>query len=407
MYTSIANVVQQFYSISYLIVTFTTIVFAIVFVLLSYFALQSVRKYGLRNAYVIASFCSALGAAIKCFGPRKDDFYIIILGQLIVAIGKCFVSTTTPILAGVWFKSDESATVIGVDVGCQMLTTMVTFWLPSMILKHDEEQISTSLKVMSMIVAFSTSICFILIVIFMQEKPKLPPTILQKRKIEQIEKLPLKALLKNRDYILFSLSVIVTYTFDSTLSVLLNQILMSTFQNGELIETIVGTLLMGLGFVGSICIPVILDKFKKFKLTTYLIFSLAVVLFSFIHACIWLRKEFLLYVSVALFGFFFYCRYAVLVDIIAEVTYPYPQNTVFGILAFTVSVLVSMFIPALSWLIHYFGTNSAFFVLNLLLLSSFILIINAKWNLKRKDEENPILIAEIYDIQNEEIVNHT
>ncbi|RWS02608.1 feline leukemia virus subgroup C receptor-related protein 2-like protein [Dinothrombium tinctorium] len=353
MYTSIASVIHDFYSISYVIVMFTSTIFTITFVFLCYLTLRSMTKYGLRHAYVIASFFSALGASVKCLGPSQHNFLIIMSGQFIVAIGKCFIATSTPMLVANWFKSDESATVIGIEVGTLMLAGMVTFWLPSLLFKESDVRIADHLKLINMIVVFLTTTCFVLMVCSIEEKPKLPPTLSQKRKVEQTEKLPLKALLKNRDYVLFSMSLILSLTFDTTLGTLLNQIIYSTFQRASLVETIIGTLLMGFGFVGSICIPIILDKFKKFKLITYIIFSLAVTLFSLIHTCIWLKQEVLLYVVFAFFGFFFYGRYGVLVDIVTEVTYPYPQNIVFGIQSFIKCILTAFSVPALSSLIKF------------------------------------------------------
>ncbi|RWS22706.1 putative MFS-type transporter C09D4.1-like protein, partial [Leptotrombidium deliense] len=349
----------------------------------------AVQIQGIRFGLVLSTFMGAIGASIKCFATTKSGFYIVLLGQVFVAIQQCFSVTITPVLAAQWFRNDETATVVGANNAVQLTANMICFLLPKLAFKDKSDSaVSNKLKEITIVETVIASLLFIAAVSSFKSKPKNPPSVSQQKKEFTSETVSAKLLLKNRDYLLLAGSISFSAAFDYTFSAVLNQIVYGEFlRHKGRIEAFVGSLVMIFGFVGSILVPYILDKTKRFKLVAFVSFSLSIVFFGCIQVSLFLKNLYALYASAALFGLSFYGRYGILTDLIVEVTYPIPPTTSFGIASFSVAVLSAGSIPLMSQLVLFIGVDQALFLLTAILITTVALLFFCKWDLRRQSAE--------------------
>ncbi|RWS02520.1 hypothetical protein B4U79_16610 [Dinothrombium tinctorium] len=387
-YTMIAKDVSDFYRVSYMMVTFTSTGGNIAYVAFFFAGVHCLQKYGIRFCLIVGSAVSALGACFKCFSVQKDAFNILIFGQILPAIGQTLTAPLPPLLAAVWFKNNEAATVIGVNYAfCTFGNVCSTLLNLLFHAGQPESEVKASFQFIAILTAVLCTLCFILVIIFVENKPPNPPSHSQMKRKEIGENTSLKILFKNKNYLLLAGTFVINLTVSMSISILFNQIVFTAFPTGHNIITFASLLLTLSSLFGGLIIPYLLDRTKKFKLISITSFAASLFFLTLMLHSSALKSVAYFEISTFLFGMFLVGFSTISLDIVVDITYPFPEGTSIGFMYFF-SNIPTIFIATLgSALMENFNASYAFAVMGGLLFIGTILLFCVRWEMKRNQIE--------------------
>nr|XP_023024268.1 uncharacterized MFS-type transporter C09D4.1-like [Leptinotarsa decemlineata] len=166
-YSIITNVVMKYYDVSASTVDWTSMSFAIMWPILVFPASYIIDKMGLRVAVLIGILSTALGSGVKVFSVGENSFYVVILGQLIVAASQIFLLNLPSKLSVVWFKPEEISTVCSLGILGLTSGTAISYFVPPIMVRDSDnmDEVADDFRVMNWGV-FLLSIPLVLIVFF-------------------------------------------------------------------------------------------------------------------------------------------------------------------------------------------------------------------------------------------------
>lgn len=71
---------------------------------------------GLRKSLIVGIIGTSIGSWIKLMGIFPDKFWIVLLGQGIIAMMQTFVLPISPELAATWFGANEVSTACSIGL---------------------------------------------------------------------------------------------------------------------------------------------------------------------------------------------------------------------------------------------------------------------------------------------------
>ena len=112
-FAAISPIIKRCYGVSDLAVTFLVLPAVILFVPLIFPANYLYDNYGMRVPIILASLLNIAGAWVRQF--VNYNFYILMAGQVVMAIGQPLILSAPAKVAAMWFGDNERAiaTMIG------------------------------------------------------------------------------------------------------------------------------------------------------------------------------------------------------------------------------------------------------------------------------------------------------
>lgn len=391
-YSIITNVVARYYGVSSSTVDWTSMSFMALYLFVLPVSLMS-DKWGLRWSSIISSGISCLGAWIKTFSIQSDRFYIVLIGQSIVAITQTVVLPMPGRLAAQWFPSSEVSTATSLCIFGNQLGIALSFLLTPIIVKNHEnlDDVGSDLSNLCWVVAIVTTVGFVLTLTLFQNEPKLPPSetralqTINRAKKEENLVAPIKSLCKNKSYLILCNSYGLNVGVLNAVATLLNQIFLVHFENGEEDAGRIGLAMIITGMAGSVTFGIILDKTHKFKETAVAVYFLTFcgqILFA-LFTCLGIK--WMVYVSSIFLGFFMSGYLALGYDLCIEYTYPESENISTGILNIANNVYGVILVMIFGLLLKDYGDIPVHIGLCLALLLGFIMTVLTKDEQRRQD----------------------
>ncbi|RLU24566.1 hypothetical protein DMN91_002655 [Ooceraea biroi] len=394
-YSIITNIVTRYYGVSSLMVDWTAMSFMVFYSLFVLPATYAIDKCGLRWTAIIGSGMSCLGAWIKIFSVQPDRFYLVLIGQSIVAITQTMILPIPGRLAAQWFPANQLSTATSLGIFGNELGIALGFFLTPIIVKNHEnlDDIGNDLLYLCWAIAIVTTIGFVLVLMLFQDEPKLPPS--ETRALQKLNRTkkgireefiaPIKRLCRNKSFIILCNSYGLNIGVLNAVDTLLNQIYLVHFENGEEDAGRIGLLMIITGMVGSVIFGIILDKTHKFKeitVTVYFFTLCGQILFA-IFTCTGIK--WMVYASSIFLGFFMYGYLALGYEMCTEYTYPESENTSAGILNIANNVYGIILVIILGILLKTYGDIVVHVGLCLTLLLGFVLTVLTKDEQRRQD----------------------
>lgn len=84
-YSIVATVIAPYYNVSNIAINYTSMIYMILYIPCILPATWLLSKKGLRFCVCLGAFGTCLGAFIKCFSTSPDRFWLLMIGQSIVA----------------------------------------------------------------------------------------------------------------------------------------------------------------------------------------------------------------------------------------------------------------------------------------------------------------------------------
>ncbi|VDL77907.1 unnamed protein product [Nippostrongylus brasiliensis] len=375
MYSVIAQIISDFYGVSFTAVDCTSMIYMATYILLFIPAatnfevaikfslkskqlthsdrflrslmdvigfLESIRylldKYGLRVSLLLGAIGNASGAWVRMLSARPDGFWVTFVGQTIVGASQMFTLGIPPRLAAVWFGSNEVSTACAAGVFGNQLGIAIGFLVPPLLVKNGtREEVASDLTGMFLYSAVLNSAILLLIVCFFSARPRSPPSMAQIA--SQEEKAlgsnfwqSLVQLMTSKDFVLLFITYGINTGVFYAVSTLLAQMVLPFYPTESVAIGQIGVVMVVAGMIGSVVGGILLDKFKKFKLTTimaYLFAFLGMVLFTF---TLDLGSIVVVFVNAFLLGFFMTGYLPIGFEFAAEITFPTSEGTTSGLL---------------------------------------------------------------------------
>ncbi|XP_070507323.1 choline/ethanolamine transporter flvcr2a isoform X2 [Chironomus tepperi] len=272
-FSIIANIIQKYYNVSSTWVSWTSMIYMFLYIILVFPGSWILDKLGLRMAAIFGCLGTCLGAWIKILGVNPDLFFVVFIGQSIVAASQVFILSLPAKLAAVWFGPNQVSSACSIGVFGNQLGIAIGFIFPSIMVKNSDDmnQIRNDLQLMFYSVAAFTTILAVLICIFFQKAPPSPPSasaaLSEQPKTNQSSPFlhSIKNLSSNLNYIMLLISYGINVGVFYAISTLLNQIVLTHYNDAEEDAGRIGLCIVVAGMIGSVCCGIALDKTHKFN----------------------------------------------------------------------------------------------------------------------------------------------
>ncbi|XP_014668051.1 PREDICTED: feline leukemia virus subgroup C receptor-related protein 1-like [Priapulus caudatus] len=386
-YSVISNVIVDFYGTRTTAVDWLSMIYMLAYIPLIIPATWLLDKKGLRFAVTLGALGNATGAWLKCASVAPDRFWVTMLGQTICAISQLFVLGIPANLAAVWFGPNEVSTACSIGVFGNQVGIALGFALPPIIVPNNKETIATNLSYMFYGMAAITTVIFFAILLVFKAAPPVPPSHAQlnlegARTWNYFESL--KNLFSHIGFILLVIAYGINAGSFYAISTLLNQIVLTWFPDAERSVGMIGLTIVLAGLLGSVISGIILDRTRKFRLTTLVIYICSfcgMIAFTFVLN---LGNISIVYLCAGSLGFFMTGFLPVGFEFAAEITYPESEATSSGVVNASAQVFGIIFTTCIGKLITDVSVLSGNLFLCIALLGGVFVTWFIKEDLKRQ-----------------------
>lgn len=361
----IGKIISKFYNVETYLVDMTVLSFFICFIVLFYPVSYLTEKYNLKFTMVTATVLTLGGNLLKLLATDPGRFWLILLAQVLVAIGQMYLCAIPSKIATTWFGSEEVSTACAIAVlWIQLGSALGSVISPFVVTSDDHDVIKSQLFQMYLYEAIACGCTFAIVLIFFRSRPSLPPSQSQLSLLESNEGLhfnffnDIKRIVRNKNawYIILSLGF--ANGLWNTFGVLTNNVYLNYFPDGQQDAGVIGliTIISG-GCVGSMIFGIILDKTHKFKKISFYVLAASAIAFIFVIVSFETKSRIGTYVAIPIWGFFIAPVLILGLEYLVEVTYPIPEacsaaifNAGYYFLAVLATLLFEVLFDAIGYL---------------------------------------------------------
>ena len=318
-FAPITGSAATYYGVSDLSIGLLSMIFMIVYIVISIPASWVIDKYGIRVAVGIGALMTGIFGLLR--GLMAHDYTFVLIAQIGIAIGQPFILNALTTVAARWFPIQERATATGLGslamyigiAGALVLTPYLTI----------QSQISGMLLIYGIVSMIAVVVFFV----FVKERPPTPPCLPGQEERSLVYD-GLKESLRMKDFVLLMVIFFVGLGVFNAVTTWIEDIVrprgFSIIQAGN-----IGGLMIVGGIIGAVVIPLLSDYYRK--RTPFLILAVIGATIGLIGIT-FSEPYWLLLVSAFVFGFFLLSAGPVGFQYGAEVTYPTPEGTSNGLL---------------------------------------------------------------------------
>jgi sugar phosphate permease len=318
-FAPITGAAARYYGVSDLSIGLLSMIFMIVYIVISIPASWAIDTYGIRVAVGIGAALTGIFGLMR--GLVAPDYTLVLISQIGIAIGQPFILNAVTTVAARWFPLQERATAAGLGSLAMYLGIVVGLALtPYLTIRSD---------ISSMLVAYGIVSVIIAVVFFgvARERPPTPPC-LPGQEERSLVLDGLKQTLRKRGFLLLMLIFFVGLGVFNAVTTWIEDIVrprgFSITQAGD-----AGGLMIAGGIIGALVIPSLSDRYRK--RTPFLVLALAGATLGLVGIT-YATSYWLLLASALILGFFLLSAGPLGFQYGAEVAYPTPEGTSNGLL---------------------------------------------------------------------------
>ncbi|HXU26276.1 MAG TPA: MFS transporter, partial [Bacteroidia bacterium] len=117
-FAPLVSFIQNRYGVSELAVSSLLLSFPLLYVLLSLHSGTLIDKKGYRYVIILGSIISAVFACVRSF---DSNFYMLVIGQMGIAVGQPYIINGISKLVSDWFDKEESAMATGIGTAGMLI----------------------------------------------------------------------------------------------------------------------------------------------------------------------------------------------------------------------------------------------------------------------------------------------
>lgn len=344
-FASIANISQSVYKVSSFKIDFLSMIFMIVYVIVSIPESYIIDKYGIRVGIGIGAILTGVFGLMK--GVYADNYTIVCIAQTGLAIAQPFIINSMTKVGVNWFPINERATEAGIVSICQYLGIIFAMIVTPLLVTT---KISGNIKVYSlssmlMFYGIISVISAVLVLVFLKENPPTPPSKeSSEKRLKTFE--GMKFIFKNINMIYLIIIFFIGLGLFNAISTCIDKVCALNALNPAETGIVGGTMIIG-GIIGACLLPTFSDKFKKrklFLLITFLFMIPGLIGLTFA------KGYAAAVISSFIFGFFFMSSAPIGFQYSAELSYPAPESTSQGIIMLAGQISGIIFIIGINWI---------------------------------------------------------
>ncbi len=309
----------HFYGVSDLSIGLLSMSFMIVFIIVSIPASWVIDTYGIRVAVGIGAVLTGIFGLLR--GLVSQNYSLVLISQIIIAIGQPFILNAITTVVAKWFPIKERATASGLGSLAMYVGIFLGLILtPYLTIHYGISRMLIFYGVLSLIPVFT-------FFIFVKERPATPPCP-PELEVRSLEFEGFKDTLRNKNFLLLLVIFFVGLGTFNAVTTWIEDILrprgFSITQAG-----ITGGLMIVGGIIGALIIPSLSDRYRR--RTPFIILAILGAILGLAGVTYATSYAFLL-VSAFTLGFFLLSAGPIGFQYGAEVTYPTPEGTSNGLL---------------------------------------------------------------------------
>jgi MFS family permease len=309
----------KYYGVSDLWIGVLSMCFMIVYIIISIPASWAIDKYGIRIGVGIGAVFTGVFGLLRGFAG--NDYNLLLLSQIGIAIGQPFILNAITKLAARWFPIEERATAAGLGTLSMYIGILAGMTLTPYL------TIGSGISGMLYIYGIISIVTAIIFLVLIKEGPPTAPC----RPDQEERSLVFdgfKQTLRTKDFILLMFIFFIGLGVFNAVTTWIEDILrprgFSATQAG-----ITGGLMIVGGIIGALIIPLLSDHYKK--RTPFIIIALAGATIGLIGIT-FATSYWLLVTSGMVLGFFLLSSGPIGFQYGAEITYPASEGTSNGML---------------------------------------------------------------------------
>jgi MFS family permease len=313
-FAPITSDAMKFYATSDIMIGLLSIVFMAVYIVLVLPAAWLIDTWGLRGAVSLGAGLTAVFGLAR--GLFADNFMLVFVSQLGIAIGQPLILGAITKLAGRWFPREERATAAGLGTLAIYLGILASLIVTPLLLN------SYGMKTMLLATGIVSVIAAAFFIATVREKPPTPagPADQEARSLMFDG---LKSMMKQKDFILLLVIFFVGLGMFNGVTTWIEEIIAPRGFSGAQAGTAGGLMLIG-GIVGAVVIPLVSDSLRRRK--PFVLLALAGLLPG-LAGLAFARSYGLLLASAFVFGLFLLSAGPIGFQYGAEITLPAPEGT--------------------------------------------------------------------------------
>lgn len=318
-FSPIASVIAEHYNVSTAAVDLLATSYMLMFIVFAIPSSFVIDRFGFRRSLVIGAVLTGVFGLTRAI--FAGSFTLVIISQFLIAIGQPFLLNITTKAAANWFPFEERATADGLLTMAQYLGFTIPMVLSPILVD--------AIGVQSMLFVFAVIgvIAALLVIIFVREKPAVPPP---GPKYENVD-FSLKtygSLFRNKAYVLaLAITFISLGAFNAILTLIESILLPRGITPDQ--AGLVGAAFVVAGVIGAVVLPIISDHIKVRKKIILIAMCLLVPLYLGLA----LIASFVpLMIIAAVAGFSIMGAGPILFQHASEVAYPAQEGTSLGLI---------------------------------------------------------------------------
>lgn len=332
-FAPITSEAMRFYHVSALQIGFLSMIYMLLFLVVSLPASFVIDTYGIRIGVGIGAALTAIFGMVK--GTYADSYQAILIASFGLAVGQPFVMNAVTKIGAEWFPIEERATAAGLAALSDYLGFVAAMALTPVMLKRlGMHGMLMSYGMASLAIA---TLCFL----FLKDRPPTPPSLSRAAYHSVFQ--GLRHLLRTRDMVLLLVLFFTGLGVFNAVSTWIEQILAPRGISAEQAGLIGSAMVFG-GIIGAVIVPVLSDRQRKRK--PYLVLCMAGMLPG-LAGLTFLSGFVPLLIASFVLGFFIMSAGPIGFQYGAEVGFPTPESTSQGMLIFAGQVSGIIFIYAM------------------------------------------------------------
>lgn len=348
-FAPITGEAATFYNVSPLQIGFLSMVFMIVYLVVSIPASWAIDTWGIRKGVGIGVVLMGIFGLAR--GIWGDRYNLVVFATVMIAVAQPFILNSVTAMAARWFPIKERATAAGIAVLFQFIGIVAAMALTPPL------TIAYGIPRMLLIYGIAAMAGMVLFLLLVRERPPTPPVV----GLEEPRTLVfdgLRHIFKQRDMVLLIVIFFIGLGIFNAVTTWVEQMIaprgFDITQAGNL-----GAVMMAAAIVGAIVIPILSDRRRKRRI--YVIICLVGQIPGLIGLT-FAESYGLLLASGAVFGFFLTGGAPVIYQYSAEICFPAPEATSQGLLLLAGQVSGIIFILGMDWFRTPSGSMTPFLI---------------------------------------------
>ncbi|CAK8696274.1 unnamed protein product [Clavelina lepadiformis] len=338
-YAALPTSALDYYQVSAQVFDVLTLLYYLAFAVFAIPCVWFVQRTGLRPTVLCCSLLCFTGSVLAIAAAADQKLFALAgIAQAVNGVAQVFIMSLATKLAATWFGPSEVSTATSILVFFYQAGSGLALVIPPILIPESKVMglVRERMLIFFGIIGSVTFVIVILVLIFFENNPPLPPSGSQ---FESSTREPisykecLKSMLKNRHFSVLVISFGLNYGAFNALETLITPQISKNFS--ELTDKTIGQIaatMVLVGTPGPLVFGIWLDKRKSYLETSsfaYLMCTFGCALYTAAVESNWTWS---LWVTLGGLGFFLSAYMSVGMEIAAELTYPAPESTASGLI---------------------------------------------------------------------------